>query len=160
MAYINILFVNMCHRNAVTHSLLNTNKDADIIMVQEPWYDKIGSTHSDSDPEGVDKLGRVANPKWDCIYPKTEQGERCKVMAYCRISLTHFNTTNHLDISPCHHILTLDIHLGSNPQSMTIVSSDFNTHAQAWSPPGICHSPWADDLEDWAVEQNLELASP
>jgi hypothetical protein len=29
-----------------------------------------------------------------------------------------------------------------------------------WSPPGIWPSPWADDLEDWAVEQNLTLTMP
>jgi hypothetical protein len=99
--------------NAATHSLLNTNFKVDIIMVQEPWYNKIGTLRSDTDPEGVDTLGGIANPWWDCIYPKSNHGERCKVMAYRCISSTHFNVTNHLDLTSNHHILMLDIHLGS-----------------------------------------------
>jgi hypothetical protein len=114
MTSVNILFVNMGCRNAATHTLLNTNNKADIIMVQEPWYDRISMQCSDTDPEGVDLLGRVANPKWDCIYPKIICGERCKVMVYCHISLTHFNITNCPDLLACHHILSLDIHLGSS----------------------------------------------
>jgi hypothetical protein len=186
MASVHILFVNMCCRNAATHSLLNTNNKADIIMVQEPWYNKIGTTCSDTDPEGVNILGSVANPKWDCIYPKSNHGERCKVMAYRRISSTHFNITNRLDLSSCHHILTLDVHLGSSsfqviniyhdtnhqgvldnilnikidPPTPTITGGDFNTHSWSWSPPGICSSPWANRLEDWAIGQSLALASP
>jgi hypothetical protein len=166
MAYINILFVNMHHHNAASHSLLNINTKADIIMVQEPWYDRISMTCSDLDPEGVDILGGIANPKWDCIYPKTNHGERCKVMAYCCISSTYFNVTNCLDLASCHHILTLDIHLGSSefhainvyhdmdhhtslnnilniemdPHIPTIIGGDFNTHSWMWSPPGI-HPP-------------------
>jgi hypothetical protein len=113
MVCINILFVNMCHHNAASHSLLNTNSKVDIIMVQGPWYNKIGTSHSDTDPEGVDILGGIANPLWNCIYPKSNHGKRCKVMAYHCISSTHFNITNCLDLMLNHHILMLDIHLGS-----------------------------------------------
>jgi endonuclease/exonuclease/phosphatase family metal-dependent hydrolase len=169
-----------------SHSLLNTNTKADIIMVQEPWYNKIGMSHLDTDPEGVNILNSVANPRWDCIYPRTNHGERCKVMAYHCISSTHFNITNHLDLASCHHILSLDIHLSSSnfwainvyhdmehhssldnilniemdPCTPTIIGGDFNTHSQMWSPPGIQPSPWADNLEHWAIRQNLGLASP
>ena len=82
MAEVHLLFVNMCHRNAPTHTLLNTNSDADVILVQEPWFNRIGTACSDVNPDGVDILGGVANPKWDCIYPKIASSERCKVMAY------------------------------------------------------------------------------
>jgi hypothetical protein len=114
MAVVNLLFVNMRRRNAASHTLLITNQTADIILVQEPWFNKIGTTRSDVDPNGVDILGGVANPKWDCIYPKTEHGTKCKVMAYRRISATHFNITNRVDLTSNHHILTLDIHLGTS----------------------------------------------
>jgi hypothetical protein len=177
MACIHILFVNMHHRNVATHSLLNTNSKVDIIMVQEPWFDRISTTRLDTNPEGVDNLGGVANPKWDCLYPKTNCSERYKVMAYCCITSMHFNVTNHLDLSSCHHILTLDLHLGSSsfqamniyhdtdfctslanilnietdPQTPTIIGGDFNTHSRMWSPPNIQPSLWVDNLEDWAV---------
>jgi hypothetical protein len=107
MASISLLFVNMCHHNVASHSLLNSNKLANIILVQEPWHGKIGTTCSDVNPEGVDILGGMANPLWNCLYPKTNPGERCKVMAYHCISLTHFNITNQLDLSLNHHLLTL-----------------------------------------------------
>jgi Endonuclease/Exonuclease/phosphatase family len=167
------------------HSLLNSNKQADIILVQEPWHGKIGTTRSDSNPEGVKVLGGAANPLWDSFYPKTNRGERCKVIAYCRTSSTHFNVTNRLDLHSNHHLLTLDVHLGSSsfriinvyhdsdhrlslsnitnmdidPLTPTIVGGDFNTHAHAWSPPGIRASPWAGEVEEWAFSQNLSLAS-
>jgi hypothetical protein len=114
MMSVNILFVNMCHCNTATHTLLHTNNKADIIMVQEPWFDRIGMQHLDTDPEGVNLLGGVTNPKWDCIYPKNNHSKRCKVMAYHHISSTHFNITNCLDLLACHHILSLDVHLGSS----------------------------------------------
>jgi hypothetical protein len=163
MASVSLLFVNMCHRNAAMHSLLNSNKQVDIILVQEPWHGKIGTACLDVNPKGVDILGGAANPMWDCIYPKTNLGKRCKVMAYCCISSTHFNVTNCLDLSFNYHLFTLDIHLETssfhiinvyhnsdhhlslgnitsldiNPHTPTIVGRDFNTHSHTWSPPGI-----------------------
>jgi hypothetical protein len=177
MVVVKLLFVNMRRRNAVSHTLFNTNPNANIILIQELWFDKIGSFCSDIDPNGADILGGVANPKWDCLYLKTNHGERCKVMVYHHISSTYFNVTNRLDLVSNHHILILDIHLGTslfcivnvyyntdhhlslgnildlntNPALPTILGGDFNTHSQTWSPPGICPSIWAEDLEDWAL---------
>ena len=65
---------------------------------------------SDFDPEGTDTLGTVANPLWDILYPKHDTGERCKVVAYRRISSTSFTVTNRLDLASNYHTLTLDIH--------------------------------------------------
>jgi Endonuclease-reverse transcriptase len=186
MAEVHLLFVNMRRHNAPTHTLLNMNSDADVILVQEPWFDRIGMARSDVNPDRVDVLGGVANPKWDCIYPKTASGERCKVMAYWHISSSFFNVTNRLDLASNHHFLTLDVHLGSSsfhivniyhdtdhpsslrntlnleldPRIPTVVGGDFNTHAHAWSPPGIRQSRWALDFEEWALSQTLSLASP
>jgi hypothetical protein len=186
MAHVKLLFVNMCHHNAAMHTLLNTNTDADIILVQEPWFDRIGMTCLDTNPDGVDTLGGVSNPKWDCIQPKTPCGACCKVMAYRCIASSHFNITNKLDLASNHHLLTLDIHLGSSsfhiinvyhntdhPSSLrnilnldldpvipTIVGGDFNTHTHTWSPEGIQPSLWALELEEWALSQTLTLLSP
>jgi hypothetical protein len=35
-------------------------------------------------------------------------------MAYHRITSTHFNITNWVDLNSNHHILTLDVHLGTS----------------------------------------------
>ena len=186
MVQVKLLFVNMQCHNVATHTLLNTNKDANIILIQEPWFDKIGINHSDLDPNGEETFGGVANPGWDLLYPKTACNSHCKVMAYRRIASTHFNVTNRLDLASNHHLLTLDVHLGSSsfhiinvyhdtdhPASLrnileldldlvtsTIVGGDFNTHAHAWSLPGIQPSPWALDLKEWALSQTLDLLSP
>ena len=172
MAQVKLLFVNMRHHNAATHSLLNTNTEADIILVQEPWYDKINTARLDTNPDGTDTLGGVSNPKWDCIYPRTTRGTRCKVMAYRHIASAHFNVTNNQNLASNHHLLTLDIHLSTSsfhilnvyhdtdhPSSLRnilgldldpiipiIIGGDFNTHAHTWSPAGIRPSPWALDL--------------
>ena len=163
MAEVHRLFVNMHCHNTPTHTLLNTNPDADIILVQEPWFDRIGTACLDVNPDRVDVLGGVANPKWDCIYPKIASGKCCKVMAYQRISSSFFNVTNRFDLASNHHFLTVDIHCGFSlfcivniyhdtdyPSSLrnilnleldpcipTVVGGDFNTHAHVWSPPGI-----------------------
>jgi hypothetical protein len=186
MAVVNILFINMGHRNAAMHTLLNTNTDADIILVQKPWFDKIGMAHSDNNPDGIDTLGGVANPKWDCLYPKVTHGMCCKVMAYRHITSSHFNITDKFDLASNHHLLTLDIHLGSssfciiniyhntdhpsslrnildldlNPVTPIVVGGNFNTHTHTWSLAGIQPSPWALDLEEWALSQTLALLNP
>jgi Endonuclease-reverse transcriptase len=168
-----------------THSLLNTNSDTDIILIQEPWYGKIGTACSNTNPEGVEVLGGVANPMWDCLYPKVMWDEHCKVMAYRRISSSHFNITNKFNLASNHHLMMLDVHLGSSsfcilniyhdtdhPHSLrnitdldldpvipTIVGGDFNMHAHAWFPAGIRPSPWALELEEWALSQSLSLVN-
>ena len=79
-----IASVNMRKRNAVTHALLNNNNDAHIILIQEPWFDRIGTARKDNARQGVDVLGGVACPKWELIYPGLTDGQRPKVMAYAR----------------------------------------------------------------------------
>ena len=110
MDCVKLLWVNVRRSNPRLHALLNSNKHADIILVQEPWFDKIGTTRSDFEPEGTDILGTVANPLWDIIYPKYNPGKRCKVVAYQRISSTFFTATNRLDLASNYHTLAIDIH--------------------------------------------------
>ena len=105
-----MLWVNACCSNTRLHAILNSNKHADLILVQEPWFDKIGTMCSDFEPDSTDTLGTVANPLWDILYPKYNPGERCKVIAYRRISSTSFTVTNRLDLASNYHTLTIDIH--------------------------------------------------
>jgi hypothetical protein len=112
MDSVKLLWVNTRRSNPRLHAILNSNKQADLILVQEPWFDKIGTVHSDFDPEGTDTLGTVANPLgvWDVLYPKHNPGERCKVVAYRHISSTSFTVTNRLDLASNYHTLTIDVH--------------------------------------------------
>ena len=127
MDLVKILWVNTRRSNPRLHAILNSNKHADLILVQEPWFDKIGTVRSDFDPEGTDTLGTVANPLWDILYPKHDTGERCKVVAYRRISSTSFTVTNRLDLASNYHTLTLDIHMDTETFRIYNIYHDAHT---------------------------------
>ena len=110
----NLLWVNVCCSNARLHAILNSNKNADLIMVQEPWFDTVSIARSDSNPEGVDIQGTVANPLWEAFLPHLQPRDRSEVAAYWRISSTHFTVANRLDLASNYHMLTLDVHSGAD----------------------------------------------
>jgi hypothetical protein len=110
-----IASVNMRKRNAVTHALLNTNENAHIILIQEPWYNKIGTARKDNAKQGTDVLGGVASPAWEPLYPGGPEGKAPKVMAYARKDLQHTSNSPHFTVVPrldiCAHptVQVLDI---------------------------------------------------
>jgi hypothetical protein len=113
---INIASVNMRKRNAVMHALLHSSPTDHIILIQEPWFDKIGTARKDTARDGVDVLGGVASPGWEAHYPATPEGSRAKVMAYSRKrswehtnSPSIFTTTTRQDLCahPC--VMVLDL---------------------------------------------------
>ena len=67
-----------------THVLLNSAENTHLILIQEPWYDKVGMARKDDARKGVDALGSVASPAWDLHYPTIPGGSKAKVMAYSR----------------------------------------------------------------------------
>ena len=69
MAPFMITSVNMHKCNTVTHTLLNFGSHAYLILLQKPWFNKIGTARHDNACEGTDILGGVAAPAWDPIYP-------------------------------------------------------------------------------------------
>ena len=110
-----IASVNMRKRNAVTHALLNSDKDTNLILIQEPWYNKIGTARQDNAKQGVDIQGGVASPKWELIYPGLTDGQRPKVMAYARknsaldYDTPQFSAVPRLDMCTHPTIQVLDI---------------------------------------------------
>jgi hypothetical protein len=113
---INITSVNMRRRNAMTHALLHSSPADQIILVQEPWFDRIGTARKDTARDGVDVLGGVASPGWEVHYPAVPEGGQAKVMAYTRKrsweytnSPSLFATTTRRDLCahPC--IMIVDI---------------------------------------------------
>ena len=69
MYNIRIMSVNMWRSNALTHALLASEPPADIILIQELWYDQVSVRQSDTDPAGTNTLGGVSSPLWNFIYP-------------------------------------------------------------------------------------------
>jgi hypothetical protein len=112
--------VNMRRRNAAMHALLNDNGEDDLLCVQEPWFNPVGTARCDDMIQGKDVLGGAANPKWRLAYPSLTNGQRAKVMTYvwlhdrfakfkpnhCQM-IVHNNLASH----PC--LLISDIRLGT-----------------------------------------------
>jgi ribonuclease HI len=105
----------MRRRNAATHALLNSDEYTNLFLIQEPWFDTIGTARLDSARQGVDVLGGVSSPGWEIVYPAIPKGSRAKVMAYARKQehnppiKPRFTTVPRLDVSthPC--LQALDI---------------------------------------------------
>ena len=65
---INIALANMHRHNTAMHALLHSSQLDHIILIQEPWFDKIGTAQKDSAREGIDVLGGVTSPGWEGHY--------------------------------------------------------------------------------------------
>ena len=128
MDSVRLLWVNARRSNPRLHAILNSNKHTDLILVQEPWFNKIGTMCSDFEPEGTDTFSTVSNPLWDIIYPKYNPGERCKVVAYWRISSTSFTVTNRLDLSSNYHTLAIDVHTDAETFRVYNIYHDAHTN--------------------------------
>jgi hypothetical protein len=112
---IHIVSVNMRKRNIATHALLNSINNTNLILMQEPWFKRIGTARDDNAREGIDVLGGVAVPAWDLIYPGHGKDKPPKVMAYAQKQTrnspgaTHFTVVPRLDICPHPTVQVLDI---------------------------------------------------
>ena len=98
------------------HALLNSAENIHLILIQEPWYDKVGMVRKDDAREGVDSLGGVASSAWELHYPATPGDTKAKVMAYSRKwawedtnSPLFFMVTTRLDLCthPCLMVLEI-----------------------------------------------------
>jgi hypothetical protein len=115
--------VNMRRRNAAMHALLNDNEEEDVLFVQEPWFNPVGTARCNTMYQGKDVLGGVAHPKWRLAYPSFTNGQRAKVMTYLRIhDRTHIFHKNH-----CQMIVRND--LVSHP---CLLISDFRVGTYYW----------------------------
>jgi ribonuclease HI len=110
---IDIASVNMRRRNAITHALLNSDSRTDIYLIQEPWFDTIGTARQDTSRQGVDILGGVSSPGWEILYPAIPKGLRPKVMTYVRkhnptaSMIPPFTVVPRIDVSdhPCVQVM-------------------------------------------------------
>jgi hypothetical protein len=110
---IRIVQLNCARGNHVVTNLLNGQIDyADIILLQEPWWGRIGT----------DATGPVANPAWQPILPVSSVPEdrRPRVMAYVK-QRNDFTVTLRSDITQDLDIQVLDIHQPPHPTT-TIVN--------------------------------------
>jgi hypothetical protein len=102
------------------HTLLNDNDEDDLLCVQEPWFNPVGTVRCDNMIQGKDVLGGAAHPKWRLAYPSFTNGQRAKVMTYIRLhdryskfkpNLCQLIVRNDLVTHPC--LLITDIRVGT-----------------------------------------------
>ncbi len=169
-------------------SLLHSST-ADFLLVQEPWWGCIGTTHSDNDPDGVPTLGLTSGADlWNPFLPKLSDGEVPKVALYVKRAVTAhacvLNDTTHpaawatcliltvqsgddmLQVMNYYHQMddhrpTVSLLTSHSFDALTptILVGDFNTHSPTWSMPDKLASRWAEGLEDWLKEQSFTLLS-
>jgi len=170
----------------MTHVLLQ-NSSADILLIQEPWYNTVSIAHSDKDPKGIPVLGPVINNLWTVYLPAHSPSDICKVAIYVKSHLSHlvFNQLSVPYTTPC--FMAIDIILPQESIRLinvyhcvpenghglhalinsdiddtipTLIFGDFNTHSLMWSLPGATLSPWASPLEIWFANQGLSILNP
>ena len=102
------------------HTLLAMNDVDNILLVQEPWFNPVGTARCDSAINGRDVLGGAAHPKWELHYPFFTPNQRTKVMVYSRIHdrdhpfcRNKLQVTARKDLAPHPSILIVDVHAGS-----------------------------------------------
>src|SRR5579863_8776018 len=149
--------VNMGRRNEAFHVLLQSSH-SDILLIQEPWYGRVNTLRSDTDPEGAPVLDTVFNNRWHCFLPPHALTEHCKVAIFVRSHLTSalhcLNMVDHPCASPSSMVLriTLDgndlfllnfyhnvpksghglhhlFNFSPSPTSPFLIVGDFNTHS-------------------------------
>src|SRR5258708_23936826 len=99
-----IALVNMCRRNAVTYALLNYDTHTNLFLIQEPWFDTIGTARNDTARQGVDVLGGVSSPSWEILYPAIPKDHRPKVMAYAHRQATKAQSSPPFTVVPRHDV--------------------------------------------------------
>jgi hypothetical protein len=110
-----IASANMQRSNNLIHSLLSTNENAHLILIQEPWFNRIRTARRDDAYQGEAVLGGVACPAWEPIHPTVAVGKPPKVMAYVCKNLQNmhnsprFTVVPHLDICAHPSVQVLDV---------------------------------------------------
>jgi hypothetical protein len=67
---ISFLSLNVNKANYIGHAVLNSFANTtDVILFQEPWKGKIGTTRSDTGPDGIAVYGLVHQNSWKQFIP-------------------------------------------------------------------------------------------
>ena len=169
------------------HSLLEKD-DADIILIQEPWFRTVATLRSDTTHEGAPQLGAPIHSMWDLHTPCHAPTNTCKVVAYTRKTIASIIRNNTSDAVANLNTLALDIlddasiamrliniyhtvppqghnlhhllHYDPDDRIPTVLLGDFNTHARRWSLPDRTPSSWALALTDWFDQCGFYCRNP
>ena len=101
-----ILLQNVCKNTPIVQTLLETQKDYDIILIQEPLWSEIRKIPSSSNSKGDPLIGTSHHPNW-IMFGRTpaNSNDLPRVISYVNIHLSPFqfllckDIINHKDIN-------------------------------------------------------------
>src|SRR5579872_754806 len=177
-----------CHRaNYIGHAVLNSLVDKTaILLFQEPWLGKIGSSRSDDVKGGLDVYGMVHQQHWQQFIPVPHYAgldRPIRVTAYVnKILLPAMSVSIRTDIIEDPDIMILDfrssfsnfwiINIYNDENNTAVrrlltlnlptdiavtVTGDFNLHHPHWSLPETPESAFAETVVDWMEDHNFTL---
>ena len=183
---IKILLQNVCKNLLIINTLLETQTQFNIILIQEPPWSEIHKVPSSSNNEGDSLMGTCHHPNWITFtrFP-SDRLDSSRVISYVNIhlSLLHFllykDIINHRDINlisffnnnVCYYIMNIysdSSHTALkylkdtevNIENVLLMTGDFNIRDSLWDPAFPFHSSVSDDLIIIADSFNLSLSTP
>jgi len=176
---------NVQKDNFIINTILEVNRDFDIIFIQEPLWMTIRSIPSESNAKGISLLGVPNHPNWlkfardPCL-----TNDLPRVISYINIRLSPLcfslrkNIICHYDIllvsffnnnslywimnvysDSSHTTLKYLKNTEINISNLLIMTGDSNIRDSTWDPLFPHHSTFSDDLFTIADSFNLELLS-
>ena len=180
-----ILLQNVQKNSLIVQALLETQKDSDVILIQEPPWSEIWKIPSLSNSEGEPLIGTSHHPNWIMFgrYP-TDSNDSPRVVSYVNIHLSPLrfllckDIINHRDINLISffndnlYFFILNVYSDSshtalkylkdtevNIDNVLIMTGDFNIRDSLWNPTFSHHSTISDDLFIIADLFNLTLST-
>ena len=155
-----ILSQNVQKNSLIIQTLLETQKDFDIILIQEPPWSEIRKVPSSSNSEGDPFIGISHHPNWIMFSRNpTDNNDSPRVVSYVNICLSPLcfllrkDIINHRDINLLSFVnnnlffFILNVYSDSshsalkylkdtevNIDNVLIMTGDFNTRDSLWDP--------------------------
>ena len=180
-----ILSQNVCKNTLIVQTHLETQKDYNIILIQEPPWSEIRKVLSLSNSEGNPLISTSHHPSW-IMFGRTpvDSNDSPRVISYVNICLSPLwfllckDIINHKDINLISffndntYFFILNIYSDSshtalkylkdtevNIDNVLIITGDFNIRDHLWDPTFPHHSTVSDNLFIIADSFNLSLST-
>jgi len=181
-----ILSQNVHKNSLIINTLLKTQIQFDIILIQEPPWSEICKVPSSSNSEGEALMGTSHHPNWIAFtrFP-SDRSDSPRVISYINIHLSSLcfllrkDIINHRDISlisffnnnVCYYIMNVysdSSHTALkylkdtevNIKNVLLMTGDFNIRDSLWDSAFPFHSSVSDNLIIIADSFNLSLSTP
>jgi len=131
-----IIFSQNAHKgNSTTHAILNiassVRPPTDIVLIQEPWYGKIGVDAKMAQGNPITtKYGCPSHPDWQSILPSGSSKTNVPdVIFYVPRRRTNWTFQEHTDVISSNHLMCLEINSSSPPFLIFNVYNDVDNSA-------------------------------